>query len=123
MPKFLVDENLSRTLAEFLLALGYETRHVRDVGLKGYPDSEIVAWARKNDRVIVTRDLGFGLTYSQSANPPGIILLRSKIDTVETFQDILRRLHAEKILSNPKIYRSLVIATLAKTRIVNLNIA
>lgn len=123
MPKLLVDENLSPRLTVFLFDLGYEAKHVRDISLKGQPDYKIVAWAKKNNHIIITRDLGFGLTYSQSSNPSGIILLRSKIDTIETLQDILHHLHTEKVLSNPEIDRSLIIATPTKTRIINLNIA
>lgn len=47
MPKFLIDEALSPFLAGFLQELGYEAVAVREVGLKGKSDREIVAWAKK----------------------------------------------------------------------------
>ena len=118
MPKFLVDENLSPILATFLQSLGYSAAAVRDVGLKGQADAEIISWCKTNNCVIITRDLGFGLIYSQSKNPPGIILLRSKIDTVEIFEKILSQLHEEGTLKK-NLIKSLVVASNTKHRVIN----
>ena len=41
--KFLVDEDLPRSVAPLIRELGYDADDVRDVGLRGAPDSEIAA--------------------------------------------------------------------------------
>lgn len=45
--------------AEYLRTLGHDAVHVREVGLKGRADQEIVAFARAEGRVLVTRDRDF----------------------------------------------------------------
>jgi predicted nuclease of predicted toxin-antitoxin system len=39
--RFLVDENLPRSLAKVLRESGFDAVDVRDLGLRGKPDSEI----------------------------------------------------------------------------------
>ena len=60
MANFLVDENLPPQLARWLRRLGYRARAVRDVGLKGKGDEEIIGWVQKHGAVIITSDLDFG---------------------------------------------------------------
>ncbi len=80
MPKFLVDENLSPKLADFLRSLGYAASAVRDVGLTGSSDETIVAWAKTHNHIVITRDIGFGYTYAVKDVAFGLILLRSKTE-------------------------------------------
>ena len=47
MLRFLVDEDLPRTLAQDLNAAGFEAQDVRDVGLRGKSDHEILELANK----------------------------------------------------------------------------
>jgi predicted nuclease of predicted toxin-antitoxin system len=56
---FLVDENMPRTLAPQILALGFEVQDVRDIGLTGHPDPEVMEAAIATDAIIITRDRGF----------------------------------------------------------------
>lgn len=55
----LIDENMPRSLASQISALGFNVQDVRDVGLKGRPDTEVMAAAVALDALIVTRDRGF----------------------------------------------------------------
>ncbi|MBI3559999.1 DUF5615 family PIN-like protein [Candidatus Gottesmanbacteria bacterium] len=93
MPKFLVDENLSPKLAGYLRALGYSASAVREVGLTGSIDEEIVAWAKTHKHIVITRDIGFGYTYAVKDIAFGLVLLRSKTDEAQAFEDLLFRLH------------------------------
>ena len=54
-----VDEDLPRILDEILEKLGWEIFDVRDVGLRGRPDSEIIRFAKKSKAVLFTGDWGF----------------------------------------------------------------
>ncbi len=55
----LVDENMPRSLQPLLAAIGMSVQDVRDIGLRGRPDSEVLAAAEASDAIVVTRDRGF----------------------------------------------------------------
>ena len=55
----LVDENMPRSLAPQIAALGFSVQDVRDIGLRGRPDNEVMEAAIAIDAVIITRDKGF----------------------------------------------------------------
>lgn len=93
MPKFLIDENLSPKLASYLRTLGYPASAVREAGLTGSTDEEIITWAKAHEHIVITRDIGFGYTYAVKDVTFGLILLRSKTDATESFENLLFRLH------------------------------
>jgi predicted nuclease of predicted toxin-antitoxin system len=57
--KFLVDEDLPRSVATLIQELGHDAEDVRDVGLRGASDSGIAAYAQVHKLCIVTADGGF----------------------------------------------------------------
>jgi predicted nuclease of predicted toxin-antitoxin system len=68
MIAFLADENISPESADHLEALGYACHSLRREGLWRLSDSEIVAMAKREGRIILTHDLDFGeFTISQRA--------------------------------------------------------
>ena len=77
MSRFLVDEDLPRTLAQSLRAAGFEATDARDEGLRGQSDAQIFAFAQSQSRVVVTADLEFG---NELVYPPethhGVVLAR-----------------------------------------------
>ncbi len=54
----LVDENMPRSLAPQIAALGFSVQDVRDIGLRGQPDTEVMNAAIAADAIIITRDRG-----------------------------------------------------------------
>ena len=76
MSRFLVDENLPRSLAARLRAAALEARDVRDLGLRGAPDEEIFQFARSHGWVLLTGDLGFGAMMRAFPDSPGLVLAR-----------------------------------------------
>jgi predicted nuclease of predicted toxin-antitoxin system len=60
----LIDENMPRSLAGELSALGFNAQDARDIGLPGHPDEEIFRTAAAMDAVIITRDRGY--TYEKN---------------------------------------------------------
>jgi predicted nuclease of predicted toxin-antitoxin system len=64
MLRFLIDEDMPRSLAEVLRAKGFEVLDVRDCGLncglRGGSDDEIFEFAQKERAIILTGDTGFG---------------------------------------------------------------
>lgn len=57
--RFLIDENMPRSLAAIISNFGFQADDVRDIGLRGRPDAEVLAAAAVLDAIIVTRDRGF----------------------------------------------------------------
>lgn len=77
--RFLIDENISPLVAEALRQHGYAAQHVREIGLKGQPDPEIMAYARQKGRCLITLDEDFAdLRRYPLGSHAGIIRLRLK---------------------------------------------
>ena len=60
MARFLVDEDLPRSLAPWLNAAGLSAEDVRDRGLRGQPDDDVFRHAVAHGFAVVSGDLGFG---------------------------------------------------------------
>ena len=56
--RFLVDEDLPRSIGNLLRQYGYEAVDVRDVGLQGAKDAEVAAYAQNQGLCLVTGDYG-----------------------------------------------------------------
>ncbi len=57
--KYLADVGVSLTTVEALRATDHDAVHLRDEGLIRLPDSEIVAKALVENRIVLTFDLDF----------------------------------------------------------------
>jgi len=89
--KLLLDENVGLRVYEELRRRGYEVQTVIEE-LRGAPDEEVIRVALSNDKIIVTMDKDFGYL-AQAYNPPGVILLRLRIPTIQRrLEAILRAL-------------------------------
>ena len=78
--KVLVDENLPLRLSSFLREHGFDAVDVREVGLRGATDEEILNWAKKRDVLILTEDLGFGSVIRLPGDHPGVMVVRGCSD-------------------------------------------
>ena len=75
--RFLVDECLPAKLAAALSALGHDAVHVSDMHLLGAFDSDVMAAARRDERVLISADTDFGELLALSGDDrPSVILLR-----------------------------------------------
>ncbi|MGQ9712795.1 MAG: DUF5615 family PIN-like protein [Desulfotomaculales bacterium] len=115
--RFLVDEDLPRSTVKVLNAAGYEAFDVRDIGLRGARDSEILAYACRNRMTIVTADVGFGsFIYRSGADHSGIVVLRLLTElSVRDLNAIL--LKALGALSAGEAEGSIVVVDLRKVRV------
>lgn len=60
MPKFVIDEDMPRSLGPRLRKHAYDVKDVRDHGLRGAPDEAIFGFAQREKAAILTADRGFG---------------------------------------------------------------
>jgi predicted nuclease of predicted toxin-antitoxin system len=74
--KFLVDEDLPRSTAALVEQFGHIALDVRDVGLRGRPDEEVIAYAQQQGCCLLSADWGFANTLAYPPRDyPGIVIL------------------------------------------------
>lgn len=77
MARFLIDEDLHRTLEETLIQLGHQASDVRDEGLRGASDNQVFQFAQEHNAVVITADLDFSNTVRFPIDSHhGIVILR-----------------------------------------------
>ncbi|MDD5138918.1 MAG: DUF5615 family PIN-like protein [Verrucomicrobiales bacterium] len=92
--KFLVDAQLPRRLARELAASGHDTVHTLDLpAANRTPDQEIVALAMRENRIVVTKDNDFVISFLLHGTPPKLFL----ISTGNISNDQLSRLLASNL--------------------------
>lgn len=75
--RFLIDECVSPRVGDTLTEAGHDVVHLRDVGLLGANDEDVMASATAASRVVVSADTDFGeLLATRGAMLPSLILLR-----------------------------------------------
>ncbi len=75
--RFLVDQNVSRKVADALQAAGHDVVHTTEIELSKAADHAIAALAVEQERVIVSADTDFGtLLAASGGDRPSVLLLR-----------------------------------------------
>lgn len=75
--RYLLDANLSPTIADDLLDAGFDALHVGDIGMLSATDEEIFERAVREPLVVVTADSDFAmLLAARRTDSPSIVLLR-----------------------------------------------
>ena len=87
------DENIPLDAVPLLRAAGHDVLSVHDEQLAGAPDATVFAEVRRETRVLLTLDKGFGdlRTYAPGTHA-GILVLRPAIATVEQVLRLIARL-------------------------------
>lgn len=76
--KLIVDMNLSPRWADVLADAGFGATHWTSVGAHNAPDSEIMAYARTNDYVVLTNDLDFSAILAAThGDKPSVVQVRA----------------------------------------------
>lgn len=80
--RFLADMGVSMSTVSVVRHLGHDITHLSEQGLMRMGDPDIVAKARREDRIVVTFDLDFGeiMAFSGDASP-SVILFRMRNQT------------------------------------------
>jgi predicted nuclease of predicted toxin-antitoxin system len=80
--RLLLDENLSHRICPLLLHAGHVAVHVTEIGLASSVDVDVLAHARRDDRVLVTCDHDFvQLLFASGDAKPSLMLTRD-VDTL-----------------------------------------
>jgi predicted nuclease of predicted toxin-antitoxin system len=74
--KFLIDAQLPRRFAVWLTEAGHDARHTLDLPLGNRtPDSEIIACATREKRIVVTKDDDFVQSFLIAGQPSHLLLV------------------------------------------------
>ncbi len=77
--KLLVDMNLSPRWIGLFTDAGIEAAHWSTLGAKNAPDSEIMAYAKATDSVVLTHDLDFGAMLAAThGEKPSVVQIRAE---------------------------------------------
>ncbi len=89
--RFLVDESVGVDVARLLQRSGWNARFVGDVKLLGREDEDILAFAMRDDRVLLTHDRDFldWQRFPEHRNP-GVVLLPGSQGDVVALVEALR---------------------------------
>ncbi len=101
--RFLIDENVGRTIVDDLRDKHHEVVLIRDIK-PGTSDKDIILKAGNEQWIIITHDLDFGqLVFEELEHHAGIILLRLRTNNITVHLEVLRRflaVHAESEIEN-----------------------
>ena len=80
--RLLVDMNLSTATAQFLRNYEHDVLHAREIGLATAPDTEILDYARRDSRTVITADLDYGdIAATENFGLPSIVIMRLRDQT------------------------------------------
>ncbi len=114
--RFLIDENLPRSLVADLEQRGYVAEHVYDLQMGGAKDPAVYAYAQSNRAILLTGDKDFSNILVYSPPHAGIIVVEIP-DTLPPDarkQTILRELAT---LANQSLANALVILEIGRVRV------
>ncbi|MFZ5503714.1 MAG: DUF5615 family PIN-like protein [Pseudomonadota bacterium] len=88
--KFLVDAQLPRRFAQWLNEAGHDALHTLDLpGKNRTSDSEIIAYAMRENRVVISKDSDFVQSHLLNGEPPLLLISTGNISNAE-LEKILR---------------------------------
>jgi len=117
MVRLLVDEDLPRTLVPALRSAGLEADDVRDVGLRGCSDDEVINYSTAHGMAVVTGDVGIGnLLHYPLGTHGGLIVARfpNELPANELTAEIVRAISE---LTEEEISGNLVVIEPGRVRL------
>lgn len=96
--RLFLDQNLSPKTRDFLSSLGHDVTDTRREGMRKASDEEIMNFATREKRVILTFNGDFGslLDFPLKEDYPGVIRLKVYPQTIEFLHPILEDFFAKK---------------------------
>ena len=102
MIKILLDQGLPRSSVKILNDKGWDIVHTGDVGLNRATDRQILEYARKEGRIIITLDSDFHtILATENASSPSVIRIRQEGLKGFEFSELIMKIF-------PKIHGALI---------------
>ena len=88
--RLILDQGVPRDAAYLLRQLGYDCTHVGELQMSKASDEEILAWARKENAIVVTLDADFHTILAISgASGPSVVRIRIEGLKAQTIVELL----------------------------------
>ena len=101
MKRILLDQGLPRSAVKILGLTGWDAVHTGDIGLGNASDREVIQYARKEDRIIITLDADFhAILAVENAREPSVIRIRQEGLRGDALSELIQKIW-------PKIQRQL----------------
>ncbi len=102
--KFLLDENIGKRVALFLIQLGHTVFRVKKI-YSGAEDFQVLELSVENDAILITLDKDFGkLVFKEGKTHTGVIFLRldnqTTTNTKKAINWFLSKYSEDKIVNN-----------------------
>ncbi len=88
--RFLADEHIELAAVEGLRRAGIDAVSLTEIPLRGAEDRDVLQWAAKQRRLLVTRDRDFLALAAKGVPHQGIVFLTSRVEIGILIRDILR---------------------------------
>ena len=86
--KFLADEHIELSVVTGLTLLGIDVISINEAGKRGSDDEEILSYAKKNDRIVITRDSDFVKLHSRGIKHAGIVFIPKFLEIGKLIEEI-----------------------------------
>ncbi len=94
--KFLLDENVRKSVAGFLKQKGFDVKVIGMETKAGLSDLHVLRLANQEKRILITNDTDFGDLVFNFGHPiHGLILFRLRIETKENILNLLEKVFAD----------------------------
>jgi predicted nuclease of predicted toxin-antitoxin system len=94
--RLLADQDVYQVTIDRLKQWGHDVVTVKELGLQGSPDEDVLRIARIENRLLITRDKGFGtLIFLNKTWSTGVITLKITPVTIEEVHQEVHRLFEE----------------------------
>ena len=114
--KFLADECVYKVTVDLLRSRGHDVHTAQETGLAGKPDEDVLAYAIKHERVLITIDMDFSnIRHYPPKNHKDIIVAKMRPRNAEQVHHVLEQLL--NTLEEDALNQSLVIVDQNKYRI------
>ena len=118
MAKILIDQNIPKSVIDWLRQKGFEIVTLADANLKGAPDKKIAVYAVQNNMAVLTQDSDFGKMYhTLYRRKLAVILVSTKEGTTQSIIQALDKAQLRLNLKN--VQNQLLIVTKKRIRIVS----
>jgi predicted nuclease of predicted toxin-antitoxin system len=118
--RFLLDANISPETRTYLaVTFGFDVIDLLTEQQAFLPDEEVVALAKRAQRVLITHDLDFGELYHlKERGDFGVIILRLADQTVESVNRVLGQFFSDPATAEIPLTTSLVVIEEHRVRVV-----
>ncbi|MCX7044950.1 MAG: DUF5615 family PIN-like protein [Candidatus Sumerlaeota bacterium] len=88
---FLCDHDVYAATSQFLAGLGHDVVRAAEIGLARAKDEELLLASQSRNRILVTRDRGFGALVFVKRMGAGVLYLRMKPSEQEAAHNVIQQ--------------------------------